>query len=44
MLKLAEPEYAKQATYGYVRGSEPVNYVKEIRERYQAYLDHLDHL
>ncbi len=40
MLKLAEPEYAAQAAYGYVRGSEPVAYVRDIRERYRAYLEH----
>ncbi len=37
MLKLSEPEYAQRARHGYVRGSEPVQYVREIRERYQAY-------
>ena len=41
MLKLAEPEYARRAAHGYVRGSEPVNYVREIGERYEAYVDHL---
>lgn len=40
MLKLAEPEYARKAMYGYVRGTEPFNYVREIRELYRAYLDH----
>jgi membrane-bound lytic murein transglycosylase F len=38
MLLLAKSEYAKQAKHGYVRGHEPVNYVREIRDRYQAYL------
>ena len=41
MLKLSERKYASQAAHGYVRGREPVNYVREIRERYCAYLDHL---
>ena len=41
MLKLADPEYARRAAHGYVRGSEPVNYVREIGERYEAYVDHL---
>ncbi len=38
MLLLAKRKYAKQARYGYVRGSEPVNYVRNIRNRYHAYL------
>lgn len=41
MLKLAEPEYANRATYGYVRGSEVVRYVREIRDRHGAYVEHL---
>ena len=40
MLKLAEPRYARKAMYGYVRGTEPYKYVREIRELYRAYLDH----
>ncbi|MCC1497598.1 transporter substrate-binding domain-containing protein [Alcanivorax sp. 1008] len=39
MLLLSRPEYYRQARYGYVRGSEPVNYVREIRERYIGYLN-----
>ncbi len=39
MLLLSQPRYARQARFGYVRGSEPVNYVREIRERYVGYLD-----
>jgi len=42
MLKLAEPEYSSQARHGYVRGTEPVAYVRNIRERYRAYVDLLD--
>ncbi len=42
MLLLAEREYAREAVHGYVRGSEPVRYVEEIRERYRAYLGHLE--
>ena len=38
MLLLAEPEYYKNARFGYARGSEPVKYVKEIRDRYLSYL------
>lgn len=40
MLKLMEPDYARQAAHGYVRGSEVVNYVRQIHDRYRAYLDH----
>jgi membrane-bound lytic murein transglycosylase F len=38
MLLLSRREYASQARFGYVRGSEPVRYVREIRDRYIAYL------
>lgn len=38
MLLLEKPEYARQARFGYCRGTEPVNYVREIEQRYQAYL------
>lgn len=44
MLKLAEPEYAKESVYGYVRGTEVTRYVREIRDRYGAYVDHFDRL
>jgi len=37
MLLLAQPEYSKKARYGYVRGSEPVKYVRSISDRYHAY-------
>ena len=40
MLKLAEPEYASKAVYGYVRGTEVVRYVREIRDRYGLYVRH----
>ena len=40
MLKLAEPEYANRAVYGYVRGSEVVQYVREIQDRYRLYVRH----
>ena len=39
MLLLAKRKYYKKARYGYVRGSEPVKYVRQIRKRYQAYLN-----
>jgi membrane-bound lytic murein transglycosylase F len=38
MLLLSKSKYANNAAHGYVRGSEPVRYVREIRDRYQAYL------
>ncbi|MFO7594613.1 MAG: membrane-bound lytic murein transglycosylase MltF [Pseudomonadota bacterium] len=38
MLLLSKPAYAKNAQYGYVRGHEPVNYVRQIRDRYLAYI------
>ncbi|MEJ2060909.1 MAG: membrane-bound lytic murein transglycosylase MltF [Gammaproteobacteria bacterium] len=38
MLLLSKRKYANQARHGYVRGREPVNYVRQIRDRYQAYL------
>ena len=44
MLKLAEPEYARDSVYGYVRGTEVTRYVREIRDRYGAYVGHFDRL
>jgi membrane-bound lytic murein transglycosylase F len=41
MLLLSRPEHARNAQHGYCRGSEPVHYVREIRSRYEAYLDML---
>lgn len=38
MLLLSKKEYYRNARFGYVRGKEPVNYVREIRDRYNAYL------
>jgi len=38
MLKLSQPKFYQQARFGYVRGREPVEYVRKIRERYQAYI------
>lgn len=38
MLLLSKPSYARRARHGYVRGREPVNYVRQIRERYHAYI------
>ena len=39
MLKLSRPEYYRKATYGYVRGIEPVLYVRNIRKLYAAYIE-----
>jgi membrane-bound lytic murein transglycosylase F len=39
MLKLSKPEYYSDATYGYVRGIEPVTYVRNIRKLYTAYIE-----
>ena len=39
MLLLAKKEYAKKAKHGYVRGDEPVKYVRQIRDRYLAYIN-----
>ena len=38
MLLLSQPEYYRKARFGYVRGREPVTYVREIRDRYFGYL------
>lgn len=38
MLLLSHRKYARQARFGYVRGSEPVQYVRDIRDRYLQYL------
>lgn len=38
MLLLSQREYYSQARHGYVRGSEPVAYVRNIRDRYRAYV------
>lgn len=38
MLLLSKDSYAKKARHGYVRGQEPVNYVRQIRDRYKAYV------
>jgi membrane-bound lytic murein transglycosylase F len=35
---LSEPEYARQARFGYCRCREPVEYVRGVTARYQAYV------
>lgn len=39
MLKLSKKPYYSKAKHGYVRGREPVRYVRDIRDRYQAYVE-----
>ena len=39
MLLLSKKQYASKARYGYVRGIEPVSYVRQIRSRYRAYTE-----
>lgn len=39
MLLLSRPQYASQARYGYCRCREPVKYVREIRSRFNAYVE-----
>lgn len=38
ILLLSQRQYASQSNYGYVHGQEPVKYVRQIHDRYQAYL------
>lgn len=38
MLLLSRPQYFRQARHGYVRGREPVNYVRQIKQRYLGYV------
>jgi len=42
MLLLQQPKYYKKTRYGYCRGNEPVNYVREIQQRYLSYVDIID--
>jgi membrane-bound lytic murein transglycosylase F len=37
MLLLAKPEIARKSRFGYCRGEEPVNYVRQIRDRLNSY-------
>ena len=38
MLLLSRRKYARKANFGYVRGSEPVKYVRNIHDLFQAYV------
>jgi membrane-bound lytic murein transglycosylase F len=37
MLLLSIPKYYQRVRFGYVQGHQPVNYVHEVRTRYEAY-------
>lgn len=39
MLLLQQPKYYKKTRFGYCRGSEPVNYVRQIQQRYLSYVE-----
>jgi len=39
MLLLSKKKFAKKARYGFVNGIEPVNYVRQIKERFEAYVE-----
>jgi membrane-bound lytic murein transglycosylase F len=39
MLLLSQKKYAKNARFGFVNGTEPVNYVRDIRQRFEAYIE-----
>ena len=38
MLLLSQKEFSSKARYGFVNGEEPVNYVREIKQRFEAYV------
>ena len=38
MLMLSQKEFSSKARYGFVNGQEPVNYVREIKQRFEAYV------
>jgi len=42
MLLLSQPKYAAKARYGYVRGQEPVTYIREIKRRFDTYQNIFD--
>jgi membrane-bound lytic murein transglycosylase F len=39
MLLLSRPQYASRSRFGYCRCTEPVNYVRDVLDRYNAYLE-----
>jgi membrane-bound lytic murein transglycosylase F len=44
MLLLAQKKYSSKARYGFVNGREPVNYVRDIKQRFEAYTELGDNL
>ena len=44
MLLLAKKKYSSKARYGFVNGREPVNYVRDIKQRFEAYTELGDNL
>lgn len=42
MLLLSQSKYAAKARYGYVRGQEPVNYIRKIKRRFETYQNIVD--
>lgn len=39
ILLLSDPQYHRQVRHGFVRGREPYNYVRHIRDRYRVYTE-----
>lgn len=39
ILLLSKEEYSSKARYGFVNGKEPVNYVRNIKQRFEAYVE-----
>ncbi len=39
ILLLSKKKYSSKARYGFVNGSEPVNYVRNIKQRFEAYVE-----
>jgi membrane-bound lytic murein transglycosylase F len=39
ILLLSQKEYSSKARYGFVNGEEPVNYVRNIKQRFEAYAE-----
>ena len=44
ILLLAKKKYSSKARYGFVNGREPVNYVRDIKQRFEAYTELGDNL
>jgi len=44
MQLLSNKKYSSKARYGFVNGKEPVNYVREIKQRFEAYTELGDNL